>query len=115
DREPIRGHPSSAIVYQRGSKLVSARGLTEFDSHHLCRRTYEAFEDVMRFATDHRDRVRVEVETGPVTRLGVGTVIVDIDRGGIIDDRLQTFGAHECSGWGDAEITQVIGIGRPGR
>ena len=115
DREPVRERPGRAIVYQRSSKLVSARGLAEFQAHHLRCSAYEAFEDVMGFAASHRDRVRVEVEARPVARLGIGAVIADVDRVGIVDDRLQTLAAHQCGCSADTEITYISGIGRPGR
>src|SRR5688500_17269273 len=69
----------------------------------------------MRIAAGHRDRVRVEVETNPVTRLGTGSVVVDVNRDGIIDDRLQTLAADQSRCRTDAEITTICGVGVPGK
>ena len=88
DGEPTGARPGRAIVPKSGSKLIVATGKAELNSQHVGRAGHEATEDIMAISAYHRDRVRVEVEAGPITRLSSGSVVGDVDGVVVVYHRL---------------------------
>ena len=94
-RKPIRGRPGGGIVQDPDPQLVIAGRVAEFHLEHVCGCAAKTLEDEMRIAARHGDRIRVEVEARPVTRLGIGIVVGKVDRVGIVDHGLQAIRAFQ--------------------
>jgi hypothetical protein len=115
DREPDAGGPVDAVVDQGSPELVATGVVAELNPQHHGGRARVAVEDVMSIATGHRDRVGVEVEAGPVSRLSAWPFVCDVNAGVVIDDGLHAVATNQGGGCACTEITTAGPAGRPGR
>ena len=87
NRKPICVRPGGPIIADGCTDLVCPGGATEFDSEDIRRGAGIPVENVMGISARHADGIWVEIKTGAIANFSIGSVIGNIYRRCVVDDR----------------------------